>query len=109
MNYIQQITLALDKEVENIAFLAYFPEQKLDKKLLRLKQQLDVAGKNKMSEAVELLKLWEQQVLDAKVLKEELHIEDNPALELNMFLPEIDAFEMIEKRQSQLRKKLLKD
>jgi hypothetical protein len=109
MNYNEQITYALDKDVQNVAFLAYFPESKLDKKLLSLKQQLAIAVKNKLTDAAQLLQIWQRQVLDAKILKAQWRVEDNPTLELKMFLPEIDAFEEIEKRQERLKQKLLKD
>jgi hypothetical protein len=105
MDYIQEISKALDKETENIAFLAYFPEVKLDKRLLMLRKQYYIARKNKLTEAMELLKIWEQQVLDAKAVKEELRISDNPDLELDMFLPEVEAYDMIEKRQALLKQK----
>ena len=109
MDYIQQITNALDKDVENIAFLAYFPDSKLEKKLLLVQQQLAVAEKNNQLGAAELLKIWEQQISDARILKQDLKLEDNPKLDMQMYLPEIEAYEMIEKRQELLKQKLLQD
>jgi hypothetical protein len=109
MDYRQQISNALDKDVENIAFLAYFPESKLDKKLLALKQQQEIAQKNNIPDALELLQIWQQQVQDAKSLKAQLHIDDNPKLSLELSLPEIEAYEAIQKRQELLKKKLLKE
>lgn len=109
MDYIQQISNALDKEVENVAFLAYFPFNKLEKKLLLIRQQLSVAEKNKQTGALELLKIWEEQILEAQILKHDLKIEDNAKLEMQMYLPEIEAYEAIEKRQALLKEKLLND
>ncbi len=107
MDYIQQISNALDKEVENVAFLGYFPFNKLEKKLLLVQQQLAVAEKNKQLGAAELLKVWEQQLLDATELKKEMQLEDNPLLDMQLSLPEIEAYEMIEKRQELLKERLL--
>ena len=109
MDYIQQISNALDKEVENVAFLAYFPFNKLEKKLLLIRQQLSVAEKNKQTGALELLKIWEEQILEAQILKHDLKIEDNAKLEMQMYLPTIEASEAIEKRQALLKEKLLND
>ena len=109
MDYIQQISNALDKEVENVAFLAYFPFGKLEKKLSLVRKQLAVAEKNKQTGALELLKIWEEQILDAQILKQDLKIEDNAKLDMQMHLPEIEAYEEIEKRQELLKEKLLKD
>jgi hypothetical protein len=109
MDYILQITAALNKDVENIAFLSYFPEGKLDKKLLSIRQQIEVAKKNKLTDALELLKIWEQQVIEAKSLKQELQVKDNPALDLNFYLPELEVYDMLEKRQELLKQRLNKD
>lgn len=109
MSYISQITNALDKEIENVAFLAYFPDTKLEKKLLLVRQQILVAEKNKQLQALDLLKIWEQQISDARVLKKEMNIDDNPNLDMQLSLPEIEAYEMIEKRQELMKQKLLKD
>lgn len=109
MSYISQITNALDKEIENVAFLAYFPDAKLEKKLLLVRQQVLVAEKNKQLQALDLLRIWEQQICDARVLKKELEIDDNPNLDMQLSLPEIEAYEMIEKRQELMKQKLLKD
>jgi len=108
MSYISQITNALDKEIENVAFLAYFPDAKLEKKLSVVRQQIVVAEKNKQLQALDLLKIWEQQICDARVLKKEMNIDDNPNLDMQLSLPEIEAYEMIEKRQEMMKQKLLK-
>ena len=109
MDYREEITRALDKDVENIAFLAYFPKEKLQNKLTAIRKQLQVAEQNNLSEATELLKLWEQQVVDALVIKEDLQISDNPKLDMPLYLPEIEVYEMLEKRQALLKQRLQKD
>lgn len=107
MDYIQQISNALDKDVENIAFLAYFSESKLERKLTVVQQQLAVAEKNNLTYATELLKIWEEQIISAQILKKELQIEDNPKLNMRLSLPELEDYELIEKRQELLKEKLL--
>jgi hypothetical protein len=109
MSYIQQITNALDKEMENVAFLAYFPYPKLEKKHLLVKQQIAIAEKNNQLQALDLLKIWQSQIQDALTLKKNLQVEDNAELDMQLHLPEIEAYEMIEKRQELLKQKLLKD
>ncbi|MES2620696.1 MAG: hypothetical protein V4615_07580 [Bacteroidota bacterium] len=109
MSYISQITNALDKEIENVAFLAYFPVAKLEKKLQVVKQQILIAEKNNQLQALDLLKIWEQQISDARLLKKQLEIDDNLDLDMQLSLPEIEAYEMIEKRQELMKQKLLKD
>jgi hypothetical protein len=109
MNYIQKISSALDKETENISFLAYFPSTKLQQKLTLVKKQIEIATRNEQTDALELLKLWETQITEAQLLKQQLNPDENPLLEMDFELPEIMAFELIEKRQELLRQKLLKE
>ncbi len=109
MSYVQQISSALEKEAENIAFLAHFPAAKLENKLTSVRNQISIAEKSGQTGALELLKLWESQILEAQVLKQEYNLEDNPNLDMKMQLLEVEAYEMIEKRQQILRKKLLKE
>lgn len=109
MNYAQKISAALDNEAENVAYLSYFPTAKLEQKLGLVKKQMEIATRNEQRDAIELLNLWQNQITDAQVLKLQLKVEENPLLEMDFELPEIMAFELIEKRQELLRQKLLKD
>lgn len=106
MDYTPQLNEALTKDVETIAFLSFFPIAKLEGKLSSLKRQKVVASRNARYDALELLTLWETQANDALTLKRELGCEDNYALDLDMFLPEIETLEMMEKRQQVLEQKL---
>jgi len=109
MNYIQRLTEALNKDAETVSVLANLPVAKLDNKLILLKKQIASAKKFEQHDAVELLRTWEDQVLNAKDLKQDLNMPDNNLLDVNMELTELAAFEMIEKRQDILKSKLLKE
>ena len=109
MNYTQRITNALDKEAETISVLGHLPVAKLDTKLLLIDKQTVSALKYEQYDALELLKIWEHQVISAKALKQQLALADNNSLDVDMELTELAAFEMIEKRQDILRNKLLKE
>lgn len=109
MNYIQRLTSALDHDAETVSVLGHLPVTKLDNKLSLIKKQILTAKKYEQHDAIELLKIWEDQVLNAKELKKELSLADNNLLDVNMELAELAAFEMIEKRQDILKNKLLKE
>ena len=109
MNYIQRLSNALDNDAETVSVLANLPVAKLDNKLLLIEKQIISSLKYNQFDALELLKVWEGQVLNAKVLKQELKLADNNLLDVDMTLPELAAFEMIEKRQDILKSKLLKE
>ena len=109
MNYAQQITTTLDNDAETVSVLGHLPVSKLDSKLDLIRKQLATARKYEQHDAVELLKIWQDQVLNAKELKQYLKLEDNNVLDVNMELSELAAFEMIEKRQDILKNKLMKE
>lgn len=109
MNYAQHLHTALDKEAENVSVLAHLSESKLETKLSLVRKQMGSARRFEQHDALELLKIWEEQIFNALELKAQLNIEENEQTDLDMMLPELAAFEMIEKRQEILRTKLLKD
>jgi hypothetical protein len=109
MNYIQRLTNTLDNHAETVSVLANLPVAKLDNKLLLIKKQIASAVKYEQPDAIELLNVWQDQVENAKVLKQELNLADNYLLDVDMELNELAAFEMIEKRQDLLKSKLLKE
>jgi len=109
MNYIQRITAALDKDAETVSLLAHLPVLRLENKLQLLKKQMLSAKKYEQYAALELLKIWEDQVLNALELKRNLNIEDSDLVDVDMELTELAGFDMIEKRQQLLKKKLLKE
>jgi hypothetical protein len=109
MDYAQKLSNALDKEEETIAFLAFLPLSILEKKLLQVRRQLDIAQRNNILGPLELLKFWQKQLLDAKLLKAEFELEDYYDRDINFSLREVEEFEQIEKRQELLKQKLLKE
>ena len=106
MNYIQRLSDAMDNEAENVALLSYIPATKLEQKLLLVRGQIEIAAKNELRDALELLKLWEKQITDAVELKRVLNPDENPVLDMNMELPEVMGFELFQKRQEVLKNKL---
>jgi|ERR1043165_2641083 hypothetical protein len=109
MNYAQRLHTALDKDAETVSVLAHLPVQKLENKLLLIAKQIESARKFAQNDAIELLRVWQDQVENAKELKRDLALEDNDLLDVEMEIQELAAFEMIEKRQELLKSKLLKD
>ncbi len=109
MNYLQRINTALEKDAENVSVLAHLPEERLDKKLALINRQVAAAKKYEQRDALELLKIWEAQVLNAKELKLQLNPAENLLVDVEMELPELAAFDMIEKRQELLKLKLSKE
>lgn len=108
MNYIQRLSETMDREAENVAFLSYFPSAKLEQKLLSVRAQIEIATRNELRDALELLKLWEKQITDAQEMKRVLNPDENDLLDMNMELPEVIGFEVFQKRQDVLRDKLLR-
>lgn len=109
MNYSQYLHITLSKNAENVSVLAHLSNARLEYKLIMLKKQAATAYRFNQQDALEILALWEEQILQAKVLKQQLDIPDNETSDVDMELPELAAFEMIEKRQEMLRSKLLKN
>lgn len=109
MNYTQYLHAALTNNAENISVLAHLSPVRLEHKLQLVKKQMGSARRFDQANALELLKLWEDQILQAAELKTQLGIENNDTSDIVMELPELAALEMIEKRQELLRSKLLKN
>lgn len=109
MNYLQRINTALEKDAESVSVLAHLPVEHLDKKLALINRQVAAAKKYEQRDALELLNIWQAQVLNAKELKLQLNPVENLLVDVEMELPELAAFEMIEKRQELLKLKLSKE
>ncbi len=109
MNYTQYLHTALNNNAENISVLAHLSPVRLEQKLQLVKKQIDSAQRFDQTGALELLKVWEDQLLQAAELKAQLGIANNDTSDVAMELPELAALEMIEKRQEILRSKLLKN
>lgn len=69
MNYTQWMEEAKIHETENVSFLAHIPDSKLERKLSVVREQMNLAGKNKQEDAVQLLKIWERRIIEARVIK----------------------------------------
>jgi len=70
-----QIQEALTNEDPYIHLLASMPDERLERKLRIVHSQMDIALKNKQEEALELLAIWEKQIIEARLLKDEKEFE----------------------------------
>lgn len=99
MNYLLRIDEAKSHETSNISFLSSLSDYRLEKKLAIIREQMIIAEKNKQGEAIELLKIWERQVIEARVLKHEQQPVQAEMTEIERELAEIEAQEeKVEKR-----------
>jgi hypothetical protein len=72
-----QIADVLLNEKQYIEELAAMPDSVLAKKLDIVRQQLQMAWNNKLTDALELLSIWERQIITARHLKNDF--DDKPS------------------------------
>ena len=70
-------------------------------------QPLGQSFRNQLTDAGNLLQIWERQLSDARFIKQQYEIADNPKITVSMLLPDLAEYEEIEKRQQLLLQKLL--
>lgn len=73
-----RIQLALDNWDDYVAQLATMPDRELEKKLDLIHLQSEIAERTKNIESVELLEIWQRQVIEARIIKAENNIPDAP-------------------------------
>lgn len=101
MNKEKQISEALEKEESNIAFLSTLTDKELSEKLETIHLQMELAEKNKQTEAISLLEIWRSQVIAARIYKAENAIPDQLS-ELQQILAENEV--MAEKSEFRIEK-----
>ena len=107
MSYPIRIKEALDNASENIAWLARFADSKLEKKLNIIQAQIAIASANHQPEALQLLHIWERQIIEARILKYDQHPQLDELTELEKDRAEMEAFDaMFEKRNKVIAEKL---
>lgn len=62
---------ATENESEFIAFLQSLPDTELQKRLIIIREQEQIAFNQKNDDSLQLLQLWEQQVIRARYLRNE--------------------------------------
>ena len=82
MSHRQRINEAIENAHANIAWLARLSDAKLVKKLNNIRAQILLAQTNQQTEAIELLTIWERQVIQARCLKHEQQPELNELSEI---------------------------
>ena len=83
MNTEIRIRQANERAEEYIAYLATFSDEKLVVHLDIVHQQSVIAEKEKLTASLELLEIWREQIIQARILKAEKNIPTQPsAIEL---------------------------
>jgi hypothetical protein len=91
VSYAIRIKEALDHADENIAWLSRFADAKLEKKLNIVQAQIAIASTNKQNEALQLLHIWERQIIEARILKYDQYPQLDELTELEERLAEKDV------------------
>lgn len=86
MSKSAQIKDILENYEQFVNYLTGLPDTKLERKLRVVRKQLDLAEEEGNSDAFGLLLLWEQLIIEARVLKHEL-----PEIEYKNEMEEISA------------------
>ncbi|HWB64456.1 MAG TPA: hypothetical protein VG603_13150 [Chitinophagales bacterium] len=107
MSYQLRIKEALDHADENIAWLSRFSDSKLEKRLDIVQAQIAIASQNKQPEALQLLHIWERQIIEARILKYSQQPQLDELTEIEQGVAEMEAFdEMLEKRNKVIAPKV---
>ena len=73
-----RIQLALDNWETYVTQLATMPDRELEKTLELIHLQSEIAERAKNSESLELLEIWQRQIIEARILKADNNIPDAP-------------------------------
>jgi hypothetical protein len=103
VNYNLRIEEALNNETANVSFLSRLPDAKLEKKLNIVREQMNLATGNK--DALALLRIWERQIIEARVIKHEQQPELNERSEIEMELAEIEAMDKLLEERLEILKR----
>lgn len=71
-----RIQLALDNWYDYVSRLASMSDKELEKKLDLIHVQSEIAERTKNVESLELLDIWQRQIIEARTLKAENNIPD---------------------------------
>jgi len=85
-----RIQLALDNWDNYVSQLASMPDKELAKKLDLIHLQSEIAERTKNVESLELLDIWQRQVVEARIIKAENNIPDAPN-EIELAIADIET------------------
>jgi hypothetical protein len=107
VSYAIRIKEALDNADEWIDYLSRFSDSKLERRLDIVYQQLEIALANGQTDAVALLRIRREQIIEARLMKYDQHPPLDEMTETEKFIAEMEAMEKeIKKREKILAPRL---
>lgn len=85
-----RIKAAIENAEANVEFLATYPDNVLSDKLELIHTQMEIAEQKRNTESLELLEIWRNQVIDARIYKVENNIPDAPN-EIELAIADIET------------------
>lgn len=85
-----RIKECIDNHDKYVAILATLPDKELAKKLDLVHIQSEIAERTKNTGSLELLEIWHQQIIEARIYKAENEIPDAPN-EIELAIAEIET------------------
>lgn len=90
MSISNRIKECIDNHDEYVAILATLPDKELAKKLDLVHIQSEIAERTQNTGSLELLEIWHQQIIEARIYKAENEIPDAPN-EIEIAIAEIET------------------
>ena len=104
MSIAIRIKDCIDNHDKYVAIMATLPDKELAKKLDLVHIQSEIAEKTKNTGSLELLEVWHQQIIEARIYKAENEIADAPN-EIELAIADIEtSVAKAEQRQDTLKK-----
>lgn len=91
MSIAIRIKDCIDNHDKYVAIMATLPDKELAKKLDLVHIQSEMAEKTKNTGSLELLEIWHQQIIEARIYKAENEIPDAPN-EIGLAISDIENF-----------------
>ena len=91
MSIAIRIKDCIDNHDKYVVIMATLPDKELAKKLDLVHIQSELAEKTKNTSSLELLEVWHQQIIEARIYKAENEIADAPN-EIELAIADIDTF-----------------
>ncbi len=91
MSIAIRIKDCIDNHDKYVAIMATLPDKELAKKLDLVHIQSELAEKTKNTGSLELLEVWHQQIIEARIYKAENEIADAPN-EIELAIANIETF-----------------
>lgn len=91
MSIAIRIKDCIDNHEKYVAVMATLPDKELAKKLDLVHIQSELAEKTKNTGSLELLEVWHQQIIEARIYKAENEIPDAPN-EIELAIADIETF-----------------